>query len=99
MEDDIEDMDAFISAVNQINTDNNYSYDAEGRLVKDRQEEIDTIIWTVSGKVKEIRRSFESTKKNLIFEYAKSMANPKIKARNKKPPSIQRTVNLKECLF
>src|SRR5690554_1720163 len=69
MEDDIEDMDAFISAVNQINTNNNYSYDAEGRLVKDRQEEIDTIIWTVSGKVKEIRRSFESTKKNLIFEY------------------------------
>src|SRR5690554_259826 len=69
MEDDIEDMGAFISAVNQINTDNNYSYDAEGRLVKDKQEEIDTIIWTVSGKVKEIRRSFESTKKNLIFEY------------------------------
>src|SRR5690554_4115704 len=69
MEDDIEDMDAFISAVNQINTDNNYSYDAEGRLVKDKKEEIDTIIWTVSGKVKEIRRTFESTKKNLIFEY------------------------------
>ena len=64
MEDDIEDMDAFISAVDQINTNNNYSYDAEGRLVKDHQEEIDTIIWTVSGKVKEIRRSFESTKKN-----------------------------------
>src|SRR5690554_4537462 len=69
MEDDIEDMDAFISAVNQINTDNNYSYDAEGRLVKDRQEEIDTIIWTVSGKVKEIRRSLSSNKKNLIFDY------------------------------
>src|SRR5690554_3247363 len=69
MEDDIEDMEPFISAVNQINTNNNYSYDAEGRLVKDRQEEIDTIICTVSGKVKEIRRSFESTKKNLIFEY------------------------------
>src|SRR5690554_2273004 len=69
MEDDIEDMDAFISAVNQINTDNNYSYDAEGRLVKDRQEEIDTIIGTVSGKVKEIHRSLQSTKKNLTFEY------------------------------
>src|SRR5690554_5452200 len=69
MEDDIEDMGTFISAINQINTDNNYSYDAEGRLVKDKQEEIDTILWTVSGKVKEIRRSFESTKKNLIFEY------------------------------
>src|SRR5690554_5714778 len=69
MEDDIEDMDAFISAVDQINTNNNYSYDAEGRLVKDRQEEIDTIIWTVSGKVKEIHRSLESTKKNLTFDY------------------------------
>src|SRR5690554_3699702 len=69
MEDDIEDMGTFISAINQINTNNNYSYDAEGRLVKDKQEEIDTIIWTVSGKVKEIRRSFESTKKNLTFEY------------------------------
>src|SRR5690554_3219544 len=69
MEDDIEDMGAFISAVNQINTSNNYSYDAEGRLVKDRQEEIDTIIWTVSGKVKEIHRSLASTKKNLTFDY------------------------------
>src|SRR5690554_4798873 len=69
MEDDIEDMEPFISAVNQINTNNNYSYDAEGRLVKDRQEEIDTIIWTVSGKVKEIRRTLQSTKKNLTFEY------------------------------
>src|SRR5690554_3987752 len=69
MEDDIEDMDPFISAINQINTHNNYSYDAEGRLVKDKQEEIDTIIWTVSGKVKEIRRSLASEKKNVIFDY------------------------------
>src|SRR5690554_6287871 len=60
MEDDIEDMDPFISAINQINTHNNYSYDAEGRLVKDKQEEIDAIIWTVSGKVKEIRRILAS---------------------------------------
>src|SRR5690554_6906017 len=69
MEDDIEDMDPFISAINQINTHNNYSYDAEGRLVKDKQEEIDTIIWTVSGKVKEIRRSLASEKKNVTFDY------------------------------
>src|SRR5690554_8239573 len=69
MEDDIEDMGTFISAINQINTSNNYAYDAEGRLVKDRQEEIDTIIWTVSGKVKEIRRNFDSNKKNIIFDY------------------------------
>lgn len=68
MDDDIEDMGAFISAVDQISTDNNYVYDAEGRLVKDRQEEIDTIIWTATGKVKEIHRSLESTKKNLTFD-------------------------------
>lgn len=39
------------------------------RLVKDRQEEIDTIIWTANNKVKEIRRTFDSEKKNIIFEY------------------------------
>ncbi|MBW7869387.1 MAG: hypothetical protein H3C31_13815 [Brumimicrobium sp.] len=66
---DIDDMGTFISALNQINTDNNYSYDAEGRLVKDKQEEIDTIIWTATGKVKEIRRTLASEKKNLIFDY------------------------------
>src|SRR5690554_5392693 len=38
------------------------------KLVKDKQEEIDTIIWTVSGKVKEIRRSLSSEKKNVIFD-------------------------------
>jgi len=42
-------------------------------LVKDRQEEIDTIIWTVSGKVKEIRRDLASEKKNLIFDYEKKL--------------------------
>lgn len=52
---DIDDMDTFYSNVNQINTDNNYSYDAEGRLVKDRQEEI--------------RRDLASDKKNVIFDY------------------------------
>src|SRR5690554_694731 len=66
---DLDDMGTFYDNNNIINTDNNYSYDAEGRLVKDRQEEIDTIIWTVSGKVKEIHRSLQSTKKNLTFEY------------------------------
>ncbi|HLW08952.1 MAG TPA: RHS repeat-associated core domain-containing protein [Fermentimonas sp.] len=65
---DIDDMGVFDSIVN-INLNNNYSYDAEGRLVKDRQEEIDTIIWTVSGKVKEIRRSLSSDNKNVIFDY------------------------------
>src|SRR5690554_5096083 len=40
-----------------------------GRLVKDRQEEIDTVIWTASNKVKEIRRNFDSSKKNIIFDF------------------------------
>lgn len=66
---DIDDMGTFISHVDSIHLYNNYVYDAEGRLVKDRQEEIDTIIWRVDGKVKEIRRTLTSEKKNLIFEY------------------------------
>jgi len=70
---DIDDMGFFHTDINKINKDNNYSYDAEGRLIKDRQEEIGTIIWTVSGKVKEIRRDLASEKKNLIFDYEKKL--------------------------
>lgn len=66
---DIDDMGYFYTSVDSINVYNNYVYDQEGRLVKDRQEEIDTIIWRVDGKVKEIRRPLTSDKKNLIFEY------------------------------
>ncbi|HLW30031.1 MAG TPA: RHS repeat-associated core domain-containing protein, partial [Brumimicrobium sp.] len=66
---DIDDMGVFDSLVNSININNNYAYDAEGRLVKDSTEQIDTIIWTVSGKVKEIRRSLSSENKNVIFDY------------------------------
>jgi hypothetical protein len=66
-------MGLFDSAQSTINQNNNYAYDSEGRLVKDRQEEIDTIIWTVSGKVKEIRRDLASEKKNLIFDYEKKL--------------------------
>lgn len=47
--DDIDDMGAFDNNVNTINSANNYSYDEEGRLIKDKQEEIDTIIWRVDG--------------------------------------------------
>lgn len=48
---------------------NNYQYDAEGRLARDLQEDIDTIIWTVTGKVKEVIRTLASPKKNLKFDY------------------------------
>ena len=66
---DIDDMGLFYANSDSININNNYVYDEEGRLVKDKQEEIDTIIWRVDGKVKEIRRPLTSAKKNIIFEY------------------------------
>ncbi|SOD17745.1 RHS repeat-associated core domain-containing protein [Pedobacter xixiisoli] len=66
---DIDDMGAFDAAANTINSNNNYVYDAQGRLVKDRQEEIDTIIWTATNKIKEIRRTASSQKMNLEFDY------------------------------
>ncbi len=47
----------------------NYSYDAIGNLIKDVQEEIDSIQWTVSGKVHKVIRTATSTKPNLEFEY------------------------------
>src|SRR6218665_3039695 len=47
---------------------NNYSYDAEGRLIKDKQEGIDLIQWRVDGKVKSINNTLEG-KKSLRFDY------------------------------
>jgi RHS repeat-associated protein len=67
--DDIEDQGTFTAALATINSANNYEYDAEGRLAKDMQEEIDTIIWTVTGKVKEVLRTGGSSKKNIKFDY------------------------------
>ena len=47
----------------------NYDYDGIGNLVKDRQEEIDTILWTVYGKVWKVYREPGSSKPNLVFVY------------------------------
>jgi RHS repeat-associated protein len=47
----------------------NYQYDAMGNLVKDVQEEIENIEWTVSGKIKSIIRTGGSSKPNLEFQY------------------------------
>ncbi len=66
---DIDYMGSFYDLPNQINVDNNYVYDHLGRLAKDKIEEIDTILWTITNKVKEIRRTSGSTKKNLVFDY------------------------------
>lgn len=73
--DDIDDQGTFTpgpaagTALGQINTLNNYSYDEIGNLVKDNQEGIANIDWTVYGKIKEITRTTASTAKNLIFAY------------------------------
>lgn len=48
------------------NQTNNYSYDEIGNLVKDAAEGIDSIRWSVYGKIKAIR---SSTKDNLFFDY------------------------------
>jgi RHS repeat-associated protein len=66
--DDIDDMGTFADGAT-INSANNYAYDAEGRLIKDVQEQIASIVWRVDGKVKEINRTSGSSKKNLKFDY------------------------------
>ncbi len=47
----------------------NYSYDQIGNLTGDMSEEIQTIDWTVYGKVKSITRTSGSTRANLEFSY------------------------------
>ncbi|MBS1940222.1 MAG: hypothetical protein JST38_05040, partial [Bacteroidetes bacterium] len=54
---------------NLINSDNNYKYDKLGNLIQDKREEIANIEWTVSGKVKRITRTADSTKPPLEFAY------------------------------
>jgi RHS repeat-associated protein len=65
--DDIDDQGVFTQT--NINNSNNYAYDGEGRLIRDDQEEIASIEWTVTGKVKSVTRVANSTKKNLKFRY------------------------------
>jgi hypothetical protein len=48
---------------------NTYQYDATGNVVRDPKEEIDSIEWTVYGKVKKILRTAGSTKPHLEFIY------------------------------
>lgn len=50
-------------------TPNNYAYDPLGQLVKDVEEEIAHIEWSVTGKIKEIIRNSGSTKPDLEFQY------------------------------
>ncbi len=48
---------------------NNYQYDALGNLVKDRREHIDSIAWTVAGKVRQVWHAPGSGPDSLRFAY------------------------------
>ena len=45
----------------------NYNYDPIGNLVQDKNEKIDQILWTVTGKVSDV--IFSTTKDDLTFRY------------------------------
>lgn len=47
----------------------NYIYDESGQLIQDLDEGVQEIVWTVTGKVKEIKFTAASGKKNLKFVY------------------------------
>ncbi len=66
---DIEDQGTFYDPQNQIKTDNNYLYTAIGELQVDKSEDIEEIVWRVDSKIAEVRRTNNSTKKNLRFDY------------------------------
>lgn len=67
---DIDDQGAGFDPLNiNINGAYNYVYDEEGRLIKDKAEDIQQIVWRVDGKVKEINRSTGSTMPRLKFDY------------------------------
>ncbi len=59
---------------NSMNADN-YSYDAIGQLVKDVDEGIDNILWTVTNKVKQINY----TDGRVIYFYYDGMGNRTVK--------------------
>ena len=65
---DIEDQGTFTTGAT-IGTANNYGYDKIGNLIRDDAEEIETITWTVYGKVETVERTGTSTKPDLEFGY------------------------------
>lgn len=66
---DIDNMGSYDSTATNINVTNNYVYDEEGRLIKDKAEKIDKIVWRVDGKVKEIQRGSDTSKRWIRFDY------------------------------
>src|SRR5690554_4461220 len=67
--DDIDDMGSFTNDPLTINTNNNYSYDELGQLIKDQQENIAEIKWRNDGKIAQITRGSGGNEKSLIFGY------------------------------
>ncbi|MGP8217445.1 MAG: RHS repeat domain-containing protein [Bacteroidia bacterium] len=63
---DIQDQGVFDTAEGTINQANNYEYNAIGQLVKDKANQIDTIIWTQYGKVWKVKKHNGDS---LIFAY------------------------------
>ncbi|MBV6485060.1 MAG: hypothetical protein KFKLKKLM_01608 [Flavobacteriales bacterium] len=66
--DDIDDQGTFINN-ETVNTANNYGYDEIGNLNRNDQKEIEKMVYTVTGKVKEVHRTVGSTKENLKFDF------------------------------
>ncbi|MFN4233851.1 MAG: YCF48-related protein [Bacteroidia bacterium] len=66
--DDIDDQGTFVNGGN-INAANNYGYTEIGELNRNDQKEIAEIKYTATGKVKEVIRIANSSKKNLKFDY------------------------------
>jgi RHS repeat-associated protein len=67
--DDIDDQGYFHPNLDSVKTDNNYSYDEIGNLIKNKQKDIALIKWTVYGKVDSVARVSGSSKRNLKFRY------------------------------
>ncbi|MNU71523.1 RHS Repeat protein [compost metagenome] len=69
--DDIDDMGSLVTGgdINHPTLGNNYVYDASGRLIKDKQEQIESIVWNVQCKVSKIVRTSGSTRPDLEFRY------------------------------
>lgn len=64
--DDIDDQGTFDNTHTTIETANNYGYDELGNLVRDDQEDITSIEWTVYGKIKSVTRTGASSKADLV---------------------------------
>jgi RHS repeat-associated protein len=67
--DDIRDQGAYSNVQSTINRINNYGYDQVGNLVRDNQEQIDTIIWSVYGKVRKVIRTATSVLPDIEYTY------------------------------